>query len=37
MDVGVDTNDLRPYNWSDIVQALKDQEYEPVDHHRRTV
>ena len=35
LDVGVDTNDLRPYHWDEIVDFMSQQEFVPVDHHGR--
>ena len=33
MDVGVDTNDLRPYHLDEITERLKDLHGLPADHH----
>ena len=33
MDVGVDTNDLKPYHLDEIIERLQGQSYEPIDHH----
>jgi calcineurin-like phosphoesterase family protein len=33
MDIGVDTNLLKPYSFEEIYLKLKDVKYTPVDHH----
>ncbi len=33
MDVGVDTNDLYPYNIHDVVACLEKESFKAVDHH----
>lgn len=34
MDVGADTNDLKPYSFSDIKKIMDTRGFDPVDHHR---
>jgi len=36
-DVGMDTNDLRPYDLEAIVDQLKSLPLEVLDHHQRSV
>lgn len=33
MDVGVDTNDLYPYAYEEVVEKLRKVQTQPVDHH----
>lgn len=41
MDVGMDGNDLKPYELSEVIKLLKDREVEtnflPSDHHKKEV
>lgn len=33
MDVGIDTNNMKPYTWDDVKAHLKTKTFRPVDHH----
>lgn len=33
MDVGVDTNDYKPYSYEDIKQIMATKKFSPTDHH----
>lgn len=37
MDVGVDTNDFKPYSFEEIMQKLSKQQVQEIDHHGRDI